>query len=87
MDEIKQLFPVSLKKFEVVTVDYPSWIQLGAHEKKRVSSPMLQSVAMYSVMILLMLKTYNVTTTYSYCTGKVVCIKGGVVYYIRKNFM
>ena len=37
VDEIKQLFPVSLKKFEVMSVDHPSWVQLGAHEKKRVS--------------------------------------------------
>ena len=37
VDEIKQLFPVSLKKFEVVSVESPSWVQLGAHEKKRVS--------------------------------------------------
>ena len=37
VDEIKQLFPVSLKKFEAVSVESPSWVQLGAHEKKRVS--------------------------------------------------
>ena len=37
VDEIKQLFPVSLKKFEVVGADCPSWVQLGAYEKKRVS--------------------------------------------------